>query len=357
MKVRKSRMMLEDKRDIFKLVELFYAYIKGSVELNYFPLGVRIEPTNHCNLRCRMCPTSLAYKKGFVSREKGFMDMGLYKKIIDEMKLFPKSSLYPHITLYLGGESLLHPGIIDMIKIAKKSGFTVHFNTNSVLLTPEISLALLESRIDLINFSFDDVPKEKFEAFRRNSNYDLVLRNIINFLKLKKKGGFDGTLVKIAGLKIGGGVKSPIKASAGFANKFKGLPLDSIDILQAHRWSGTFKKQFISKKEAGFFQEYYPCHMLWRDITIGWNGKVHGCCYDVLGEEVIGDVQKDSLHEVWNNERFRELRRLHQEGMYYKIKLCRGCELLGGRVNFWGFWKDFGPFVKKNMLVRTKSLS
>jgi len=341
--------MAEDKADMMKLRELFYNYAKGEVELPYPPLGIRIEPTNYCNLQCQMCPQSLMERY----RKKGFMNMELYKNIIDEMREFPKSKLYPHITLYLGGEPLLHKNIIEMIRIAKEAGFSLHLNTNCVLLTTEMSLNLFETGIDLIGLSFDDLHKEKYEDFRRNANYDLVLDHIINLLKIKKENGFDKTIVKIVGLRINReNTSTSPKITESFIKKFDGLPLDGIDISQVHLWSGEFKKKFIGKEER--INKYYPCYMLWRDITIAWDGKVMGCCYDLLGEQVIGDVTKNKIIDIWNNGIFKEIRRKQINGEYYKISLCKGCELLSGKVDVSHFWGHFYPFISKYCNVKSR---
>ena len=43
-----------------------------------FPLRVLIETTNFCNAHCSMCPHD------DMTRSKGFMEMQLFKKIVDE---------------------------------------------------------------------------------------------------------------------------------------------------------------------------------------------------------------------------------------------------------------------------------
>ena len=44
-----------------------------------WPTHLMIEPTNHCNLRCALCPLTSG-----MSRPRGHMDLSLFKKIIDE---------------------------------------------------------------------------------------------------------------------------------------------------------------------------------------------------------------------------------------------------------------------------------
>ena len=68
-------------------------------ELASFPNMIHIEPTNHCNLGCIMCPQPRE-----MQRVKGMMSLDLYKSMIDELKDTPAEFVY----LHQFGESLLH---------------------------------------------------------------------------------------------------------------------------------------------------------------------------------------------------------------------------------------------------------
>src|SRR5262249_53964647 len=46
-----------------------------------YPDRIYVESTNHCNLKCIMCPTGL----GVIRRPKGYMAMDLYRRVIDEI--------------------------------------------------------------------------------------------------------------------------------------------------------------------------------------------------------------------------------------------------------------------------------
>ncbi|GAH58289.1 unnamed protein product [marine sediment metagenome] len=95
------------------------------------------------------------------------MDLGLYKKIIDEVKNY----VYD-INLFHRGEPLLHPSIIDIISYANNKNIKTRIHTNSTLLTPELSRKIILSGLDLISFSFDGYTKETYEKNRVNANYD-----------------------------------------------------------------------------------------------------------------------------------------------------------------------------------------
>jgi len=59
----------------------YATYMTGRSAGPIFPDRVYIESTNHCNLKCIMCPTGL----GVIRRPKGYMAMDLYRRVVDEL--------------------------------------------------------------------------------------------------------------------------------------------------------------------------------------------------------------------------------------------------------------------------------
>jgi hypothetical protein len=57
------------------------AYEAGLTRGPFFPDRLYVESTNYCNLKCIMCPTGL----GDIRRPKGYMDTGLFQRIVDEV--------------------------------------------------------------------------------------------------------------------------------------------------------------------------------------------------------------------------------------------------------------------------------
>ncbi|KKL60605.1 hypothetical protein LCGC14_2203620, partial [marine sediment metagenome] len=58
-------------------------------------------------------------------------------------------------------------------------------------------------------------------------------------------------------------------------------------------------------------------------ITIRWNGDVVPCCYDIMSEYVIGNIRENSLEEIWNNERYNNIRKGIEIG--HPVEICGGC--------------------------------
>ena len=123
-----------------------------------FPLHLDIESTNTCNLNCPMCG------RNWMKERLGFIDFGLYKKIINQAAKYH----LPSVKLNYRGEPLLHPKISEMVRYAKEKGILeVQFNTNGLLLNEKKAKELIEAGLDRIIFSFDGATKKTYEKIRR----------------------------------------------------------------------------------------------------------------------------------------------------------------------------------------------
>ena len=142
------------------------------------PFYINVEPTSFCNIRCQLC--SYDY-----SRKAGYMDAGLYEKIIDEA-----ARLNIHeVAHFLAGEPLLHPELPYMIEYATLSGMESRLHTNAMLLTEEKSRQLLDAGLAFLGVSFDGDEPGTYNDMRRGADFDEVVANLQTFLRLKQERG------------------------------------------------------------------------------------------------------------------------------------------------------------------------
>ena len=66
---------------------------------------------------------------------------------------------------------------------------------------------------------------------------------------------------------------------------------------------------------------------------MGFDGRVFGCCGDLNGEVVLGDMHELSLQDVWNCDKIIEMRRLHLQKRHMDIPLCRECDAMYVRAH------------------------
>ena len=66
-----------------------------------------------------------------------------------------------------------------------------------------------------------------------------------------------------------------------------------------------------------------PCFYFWETLIILWDGRVVVCCQDLLGELVVGNINSQTLTEIWNSSRMVNLRKQQLDGNL--ISPCSEC--------------------------------
>jgi len=70
------------------------------------------------------------------------------------------------------------------------------------------------------------------------------------------------------------------------------------------------------------------CRTLWRNAAIRWDGTVFPCCIDMNGSLAIGDLNKNTLKEIFNGQKAVSLRRSHLKKEFPNV--CKTCDELFG---------------------------
>lgn len=310
--------LIEKIKSIVTVPLALYCYKRGVLKLPYSPSVLWIEPTNVCNLKCLMCPNSIVTQKN-----PGFMKMELYRKLIKEAKDFVSV-----VILCISGESLLHKNFPEMVKYAKDNGISVYVSTNCTKLTPALSRQILKAGIDWINFSFDGCTKKTYERVRVNANFEQSLRNVIEFLKIKKelKAKCNSDLQILIMDKEG--MSDYEKNIDKFLGNFKSLPLNDVQVRHPSTW-GAFFKNTKKFQPRNLSKKFSPCSYLWSSMHILWDGKAVACTSDFFGVNVLGEFPKQSLLEIWNGEKIQNFRKAMINRNYIKFnKNCEACDSL-----------------------------
>jgi len=293
-----------------RLFRLYHHYRKKSWCLPYLPIRLWVELTSICNYKCIMCPN-----KDLGKGDKGFMELDVYKKIVDEARDFVFD-----INLAHRGESFLHPQLLEAIDYAKKNQIYTRLHTNGSLLNEEISRLIIHSGLDRLSFSFDGYDKETYESIRKGGDFEKVLNNIVNFLKIKKKTRSKKPLTAIEVIDFNDKMKGKLSGSREkFLSQFKNLPLDGIVIKAMHNWAGQIEKEKKSKK-------YTVCPFPWNALIIYWDGSVLPCTQDFFGTYIIGNVKDAFLKEIWNAEKMVSLRKKLGKGKIAELEACSNCD-------------------------------
>lgn len=127
------------------------------------PYAITIFPIYACNFRCNYCIHSLPRNKRVHVANEPIMDMGLYKKCIDDLKAFPRQLKALHFAGL--GEPLLHPQIAEMVDYAVKNEVAevVDIITNGSLLTNELSEKLIAAGLNKLRISLQGLNSEMYQ--------------------------------------------------------------------------------------------------------------------------------------------------------------------------------------------------
>ena len=269
------------------------------------PYSLSIEATAYCNLRCTMC----ANRK--LKRKKGYMELDLYKKIIDEV-----TSVSTNFNLCLNGygESFLNADIFDMIKYAKdKKIKRVLINTNGMLLTEENIDKLIESNIDCVVISIDGFSKELYESIRVGGDRDTVYRNTEKLLEKIKLHKDCNIYVEIQMIEM----DAVLGEKEEWINYWtqKGA---NIKLKPYMTWGGAVAE---TNKEA---ENRTACANI-NVLEVLWNGEVAYCTGgDVDSTCILGNVYQENVLDIWKKKReFGEKQLVHEFDDLPDV--CRKC--------------------------------
>lgn len=274
-----------------------------------FPMHLDIESTNTCNLRCPFCATTFE-KWGPLKR--GFMDMELFKQIIDEGV---RNGLYS-VKLSFRGEPLLHPQIAEFVRYAREKGIMdVYFNTNAALLTEDVIDKLLDAGLFRISISVEGTKKEVYEKYRPGAKFEDVHNNIKALRKIRDARNMNFPKIRIQTVLL-----NELKGSfSSYVDFWKNLA-DEVSYLDGRKETPPDKP---SADPAS-----WACPFLWQRMVLLWDGTMLPCLmhgvsnFDLMS---LGNINETKISEAWKSGRFSQYRRLHQTGLSHKIQGCREC--------------------------------
>jgi radical SAM protein with 4Fe4S-binding SPASM domain len=244
------------------------------------------------------------------------MDMGLFRKIVSSASEIGVKRIH----LYLRGESMLHPGIFEMIGFVKSNGLALHLVTNGTMLTPERSAMLLGAGVnsaDQLTISFIGHSKESHEATMAGVDHDLVVRNIVELVRLRKELGVNGPVIET----IFNAPPETQHEAEDFLRFWRG----KVDHARLGEISIEFRE--YNREAVDAVTRSHPCNGIYERLLVAWNGQVPQCNGDFDCERSLGDLNSDSITEIWNCDQLQAVRRIHQEGQFEKLPMCLHCDM------------------------------
>ncbi|MDO8647806.1 MAG: radical SAM protein [Candidatus Diapherotrites archaeon] len=309
------------------------AFIFKNSKVFAHPIKVTLDPTNICMLSCPLCPTGQKRKE----RPLGKMKFEDFKKLVEEISPY----LY-EIDLNNWGEPFLNDEVYKMIEFAHSKKIKTSVNTNlNVKFTEKQAERIVKSGLDVLYCSFDGISQKTYEKYRINGKLKTVFENIRLVNKKKKELGSKKPSVTWQFLVMKHNEKElpelqKIKNELEIDTLLVGavrtdlgkeiFQSDNEKVSQLEKWlpqdSQLSRYDYESRKRK--LQREY-CYFPWLVAVINWDGSTSPCCAVYQKKDDFGNVFKDGFKKVWNNEKYRQARRIIAKKAPEAGNVCSNC--------------------------------
>src|SRR5262245_3786315 len=302
-------------------------------EASAYPMMLVLSFVYPCNAECPHCPyTNSNIRDSY--KDVPYMPAVIFKKIADES--------WPHkayLRISGGGEPMLHPKAVELLTYAKATGCKIGLITNGSAFTERNSRPLLESGVDMIEFSVDACDSKTYAIVRKGLNWDRLLRNAWRMLDMRNRMG------------------SPSKIVASGVNQ-KGVDINAVERFWREEIGvdNFIKRKFLtwgvnttldssrSADPAPYLDAGdVPCPFIFERLNIDSRGNVMVCGYDIAANTSMGMVGEQTIQEIWLGEGFRYYREKHLAKRGNDIEMCRTCpdwKYRSWQHNYWKVVRD-----------------
>ncbi len=277
---------------------------------NKFPKVVEIQFHNLCNSNCLICPyKDMHYKIEYMKEE-------LFNKFLNEIE----DGMLTRIIPYLNNEPFIQNDYIDKVKKIRKKcpNIEIEISTNASMLNKFkleelLELNLAEFRISVFGYSSNTYKKMMPGLIKEK-----VFQNL-NLISKIFKGS--NTIVSIVMIDNGEISEDEFINMSKLAEKLN---------FKFERWGFLDRSKNVSYSNNGFYNENVCGCEQNRPIErmhILSNGDVIFCCQDWKHTMVIGNIEKNTIKEIWNSEKYNDLRKAVYKKNIDTPVLCKNCKL------------------------------
>ena len=317
-------------RKFFNLSRVELQLRMGRAKVWGYPFEWEIDTTNICQLKCPLCHTGL----GTVDRQKGVMHFDTYKKVIDEIKDY---TIW--LSLYSWGEPFLNKEIDKYVAYASNANIATMISSNlNKPLTSEMAERLIRSGLDVLIVSLDGTTQEVYEKYRVGGHLARVFDNIRLLVQIRKELGFKTPYLEWQFIVMRQN-EHQIPEARRLARELEvdDIVFKDVDFPHgmeepelAEKWLPVSRNGFSSDQP--FAKPYNEggvrCWRLWRSGVVNWDGGYAPCCYLTDAADDFGNVNANSIKEIWNNEKYLTARGLFKDGTVPDVHVgCLSCNV------------------------------
>jgi pyruvate-formate lyase-activating enzyme len=280
------------------------------------PYQLTIDVTNKCNLHCPYCPTGRGEQGG---RGRGTISYELFTAILDELGPYAYD-----LELFNWGEPFFNRELPKLLAYASGKRVRTVVSTNlSFPMTEDYIGSVVTAGLSGLTAAIDGVDQASYERYRRGGDFDLAIRNLQTFVRVKRE--LASATPDICWQYL------VFAHNEAFVERARALAAEiGTDFFTAV--AGLHDDPAWTPKET-YNLDYlrvHPnrCTFLWEKAVFHWDGGFASCCMGFHKHDDFDTFRPGDFRRLWNNEKFVAARRIwtERDSALPDGHFCVGCD-------------------------------
>lgn len=237
--------------------------------------------------------------------------MDLFRRIVDEAGTIPQIT---EITLTGLSESLLDPHLVERVAYTRKAcpKAFIYAYTNGTYLTEQKFLELQDAGLDMLLVSLNAADAETRKRVMGLDDFEKVVAALMACMRVE-------TTCKVR-VRAVTNRDSFTHEDAQDLYRLWGVEGEGGRVMTVREgnWAGDTE----TKRD---FQPNECCNRALGMVYVTYDGRVTPCCFDPFAKMAFGDLNKQTLREVYNSEAYVQFRDDHAADRADKYEVCKGC--------------------------------
>ena len=275
-----------------------------------YPKIIEVQFHNKCNSYCLICP----YKDMHYSYES--MNDELFEKLLNEIDENKLQRIIP----YLNNEPFLDPNYIDKVKKirSKFKKVEIEISSNVSMIKEKDIIEMCNLNITELRLSVFGYEKSTYNRMMPRLNHEKTFEKLKMISSIMSK---TNTIISIVMIDNGEINEQEFIDMKNMCNELG---------FNFERWGFLDRSNNVTYKSNNIYNEYVSSCEQNRPLErmhILSDGRVIFCCQDWSHSLVVGNINNNTISEVWNSEEYNNAR----DSLYNNEKdspmICKKCKL------------------------------
>ena len=253
--------------------------------------------------------------RGDVVGRRGPLNLDILARLLENLCQYDDSL----IVLGGFGEPLLHPDFEKALQLCREANvFGLAVRTNGMAMNEDVARAICDNGVDVVQVLLDANDAEGYHRVHGVDAWDDVVKNMDVLNQLRQSRTQVNPIIAASLTKS----RETIGTMEAFYDRW--LSFSGWAVVEGYsHHAGLLEDRRVMSMAP---PKRRPCRQLRERCTVLADGRVVGCDQDFQAQYVLGDLNRQSLTEIWQGRQLNALREAHRAGAYSLHPMCEKCD-------------------------------